>query len=308
MGRHLTVMAAIALIAAPHAAADPGGASAPASSVSGGARPTLQDSAPVARMTIGGPVHAGQAPPSVNLRFDARDEVVTARAVLLRGPGNSVVSRLALGTVRSGQDIPLRWPGALKLTAGRYVLRVHAADRRGRQLRRPAAYPGKATFSVGPAHEETSAPVATAPPAASGAGVFPVAGPVTYGEGFGAPRQGYSHQGQDMAAAQGTPVVAPRAGTVSVTDYQEAGAGEYTVMTTAAGESYVFAHCQRDSTAVRVGQVVSAGDTVCLVGSTGRSWGSHLHFEIWVDGWRTGPMSRPVDPLAQLKAWADARR
>lgn len=304
MGRHLTLTAVIALIAAPHAAADTGGASAPSSSVSGGAPPTLQDSAPIARMTMGGPVHAGQAPPSVELRFDSRDEVVTARAVLLRGPENSVVRRLALGTVRSGQDILLRWPGTLKLAAGRYVLRVHAADRRGRQLRRPAAYPGKATFSVGPAHEEPSAPGAAAPPASNGAGVFPVAGPVTYGEGFGAPREGYSHQGQDMAAAQGTPVLAPRAGTVSVTDYQESGAGEHTVMTTAAGESYVFAHCQRRSTAVRVGQAVSAGDTVCLVGSTGRSSGPHLHFEIWVNGWRTSSRSRPVDPLDQLKAWA----
>lgn len=306
MGRHLAATAVIALIAAPHAAAETGGAAAPSSSVSGGAPPALQGAAPIARMAIAGSGHAGHAPPSVTLRFESRDEVVTARAVLLRGPGNSVVRRLALGTVRSGQDVPLRWPGTLKLAAGRYVLRVHAADRHGRQLRRSAAYPGKATFSVAPAHEEPSVPDATAPPASSAAGVFPVAGPVTYGEGFGAPRNGYSHQGQDLAAAQGTPVVAPRAGTVTVTDYQGSAAGEYIVMTTAAGESYLFAHCQRESTAVRAGQAVSAGDTVCLVGSTGRSSGPHLHFEIWVDGWRASPKSRPVDPLAQLKAWASA--
>ena len=43
----------------------------------------------------------------------------------------------------------------------------------------------------------------------AGPGVFPIQGLHTYGDRFGAPRKGYTHQGQDILAAEGTPIVAP---------------------------------------------------------------------------------------------------
>ncbi len=136
------------------------------------------------------------------------------------------------------------------------------------------------------------------------AGAYTFAGP---GGGFGADRGTYSHQGQDLGAAEGTPVVAPIAGTVRQTAYQEAGAGEYVVLDGSDGRSYFFAHCVRGSTAVQAGQRVARAARLCGVGSTGRSSGPHLHFEIWTPGWRT-PGSQPIDPGPILRAWEQGRR
>jgi murein DD-endopeptidase MepM/ murein hydrolase activator NlpD len=133
--------------------------------------------------------------------------------------------------------------------------------------------------------------------------VFPVAGPHTYGDGFGAPRNGYTHQGQDLAAAEGTPVVAPVAGAVSAVGDQPAGAGVYVVEKGADGHDFFFAHCQPASPRVLAGQPVAAGQPLCAVGRTGDATGPHLHFEVWVGGWRAGPASRPIDPLPLLRSW-----
>jgi murein DD-endopeptidase MepM/ murein hydrolase activator NlpD len=133
--------------------------------------------------------------------------------------------------------------------------------------------------------------------------VFPVAGPHTYGDGFGAPRNGYSHQGQDIRAAEGVPVVAPLAGTILYVDNQPSGAGWYVVERAADGRDFFFAHCQTNSIAVAPGQPVTAGQTLCAVGRTGDATGPHLHFEIWLGGWRVNAASYPIDPLADLQAW-----
>ncbi|TML33044.1 MAG: hypothetical protein E6G29_12625 [Actinobacteria bacterium] len=72
---------------------------------------------------------------------------------------------------------------------------------------------------------------------------FPVAGPHSYGgpeARFGAPRSGHTHQGQDLLAAEGTPLVAPLRGVITYTGYQAGGAGIYVVMH-ASGTRYDFA-------------------------------------------------------------------
>jgi murein DD-endopeptidase MepM/ murein hydrolase activator NlpD len=134
-------------------------------------------------------------------------------------------------------------------------------------------------------------------------GDFPVAGPHSYGDPFGAARQGYSHQGQDVLAAEGTPVVAPVAGTIAQTSYQAAAAGYYVVEQADDGRGLFFAHCQKGSFGVSVGQRVSPGAPICRVGHTGDATGPHLHFEEWLGGWRVDAASHPVDPLPQLRAW-----
>lgn len=137
----------------------------------------------------------------------------------------------------------------------------------------------------------------------AGNGVFPVAGPYTYGDGFGVGRVGHRHQGVDLAAAEGTPIVSPTAGTVRFTDYQASAAGEYVVERLADGRDIFLAHCVRHSTVVSPGQPVAAGQRLCLVGSTGDASGPHLHFELWPQGWRDIGGTAPADPLAQLRAW-----
>jgi murein DD-endopeptidase MepM/ murein hydrolase activator NlpD len=135
---------------------------------------------------------------------------------------------------------------------------------------------------------------------------FPVAGAFSWGgEGarFGAPREGHRHQGQDLAAAEGTPVVAPRGGVVEAVQYQARGAGHYVVLD-GEGEDYdyVFMHLRSGSIPVVVGQRVRTGQLIGEVGNTGASSGPHLHFEIWVGGWFAG--GEPIDPLPLLESWA----
>ncbi len=136
------------------------------------------------------------------------------------------------------------------------------------------------------------------------AGLFPVRGAYRFGDGFGVGRPGHRHQGVDIAAAMGTPVVSPTPGTIRFVDFQASAAGEYVVERLADGRDIFLAHCVRHSTAVRVGQVVAAGQRLCDVGSTGDSSGPHLHFELWPQGWRDVAGTSPVDPLAQLRRWA----
>jgi murein DD-endopeptidase MepM/ murein hydrolase activator NlpD len=136
--------------------------------------------------------------------------------------------------------------------------------------------------------------------------VFPVAGPFDLGGDdarFGARRKGHRHQGQDIVAAEGTPVVAPYAGTVEFVRFQRNGAGWYIVLDgNDEDRDYVFMHLRRGSITVAAGQPVAAGQAIAQVGNTGSSSGAHLHFEVWVGGWYDG--GEPIDPLALLREWA----
>jgi murein DD-endopeptidase MepM/ murein hydrolase activator NlpD len=151
-----------------------------------------------------------------------------------------------------------------------------------------------------------ASPPATAIPTEESPHYFPVLGTYTLGgpdSRFGAKRRGHSHQGQDIAAAEGVPVVAPWAGMVEYVRYQASGAGWYIVID-GDGEDrdYVFMHLRKGSILVAAGQHVSAGQPIAQVGNTGSSSGPHLHFEVWVGGWYDG--GEPVDPLPLLQQWA----
>jgi murein DD-endopeptidase MepM/ murein hydrolase activator NlpD len=130
------------------------------------------------------------------------------------------------------------------------------------------------------------------------AGVFDWGGP---GARFGAKRKGHRHQGQDLAAAAGTPVVAPYRGIVTAVQYQAKAAGHYVVID---GEDYdyVFMHLRSGSIVVQEGQRVGTGQRIGEVGSTGGSSGPHLHFEVWEGAWYGD--GHPIDPLPLLQAWA----
>jgi len=138
----------------------------------------------------------------------------------------------------------------------------------------------------------------------SGEHRFPIAGAFDWGGAdsrFGAKRRGHRHQGQDLAAASGTPVVAPYGGVVTAVQYQARAAGHYVVIR---GEDYdyVFMHLRSRSIVVREGERVRTGQRIAEVGSTGESSGPHLHFEVWVGGWYSG--GNPIDPLPLLESWA----
>jgi len=133
---------------------------------------------------------------------------------------------------------------------------------------------------------------------------FPVRGPHDYGDAnarFGAGRAGHSHQGQDVFAACGTPMVAPHGGVVEYRGYQGS-AGNYLVIDgTGVKEDYVLMHLQAPAKVAK-GQQVTAGQFIGKVGETGNASGCHLHFELWKGkGWYSG--GAPIDPYATLRYW-----
>ena len=130
--------------------------------------------------------------------------------------------------------------------------------------------------------------------------IFPIRGKHTYGDGTGA---GRGHQGQDVFAKCGTPLVAARGGRVQFSGYQGGGAGYYVVIDAkGSGRDYAYLHMQ-DRALVAEGDRVLTGQQIGFVGNTGNSSGCHLHFEIWsAPGWYEGGKFLP-SVTRELKKW-----
>ena len=97
------------------------------------------------------------------------------------------------------------------------------------------------------------------------------------------------HTGMDLAVPTGTSVRAALPGTVTVSTYNQGGYGYYVMIDHGNGLSTLYGH--NSQLLARVGQTVEAGDVIALSGSTGRSTGPHLHFEVRINGERTNPRS-----------------
>jgi murein DD-endopeptidase MepM/ murein hydrolase activator NlpD len=101
------------------------------------------------------------------------------------------------------------------------------------------------------------------------------------------PRWGTIHRGLDIAAPTGTPIVASDSGKVTYAGYNSGGYGYMVKISHGNGFETLYAHCSQ--LYVNVGDVVSAGDTIGAVGSTGNSTGPHLHFEVIQNGTKVNP-------------------
>jgi murein DD-endopeptidase MepM/ murein hydrolase activator NlpD len=124
--------------------------------------------------------------------------------------------------------------------------------------------------------------------------LWPVVGALESGVGgrrnpFGGRGWEY-HEGQDIDAAYGTPVQAAANGRVTIAGRQR-GYGNVVYIDHGAGLSTRYGHLSQIN--VAVGQTVTRGQTIGLVGSTGRSTGPHLHYEVRID-------NQPVDPRRYL--------
>jgi len=110
------------------------------------------------------------------------------------------------------------------------------------------------------------------------------------GDGFGAARPGgRKHKGIDISAPSGTPIPAAAAGRVASKGYEPLGAGNFVQIDHGNGLRTKYFHL-RESAPVSTGQQVTEGQTIGYVGSTGRSSGPHLHFEVWEGGQARDPM------------------
>ncbi len=123
---------------------------------------------------------------------------------------------------------------------------------------------------------------------------FPLNASYRFTSGFG-PRWGRMHKGTDMASAHGTPVHATADGVVSFAG-QQSGYGNVVKIKHAFGIETTYAHNSR--LRVSKGQRVSRGDHIADMGNTGRSTGTHLHYEVRVNG-------KAVDPMTYIKAARD---
>ncbi len=122
----------------------------------------------------------------------------------------------------------------------------------------------------------------------SGRLIWPVNGPIV--GAFGEQRPGHIHAGMDIAAPSGTPIRAADSGRVVLMGWV-GGYGNYTCIQHTATLSTCYAHQSRFGTSN--GASVRQGQVIGFVGSTGHSFGPHLHFETRVSG-------TPVNPLGYL--------
>ena len=234
---------------------------------------------PVTDLDASGAIFALGKRPAM-FRFRATGDVAGETLEAVRSEDGSVVRTwpLAIGPDGTGE---IRWDGTVEgvpQPTGQYEFRVVGDD-----VARVSADSASTTRFTLLDH------------------VFPIRGKHDLGKSatsnFGG---GRGHQGQDMFADCGTPLVAVTGGKVLFAGTQSR-AGNYVVLQRADGQSYAYMHMRRPAL-VKKGDRIYAGQPIGEVGATGRASGCHLHFELWTaPGWYTG--GKAVDPLPELTRW-----
>jgi murein DD-endopeptidase MepM/ murein hydrolase activator NlpD len=170
--------------------------------------------------------------------------------------------------------------------------RAEAARREAAQeaARREAAQEAAAVQS---APAPAPAPVPPAPAAPSADMVCPVDGPNSFIDSWGYPRSGgRSHEGTDVMADYGTPVVAVVSGTITLSSYGPS-AGNWLVLSGNDGNEYWYMHNREN---LVNGGSVTIGQQIATVGDTGNATGiPHLHFEYHPGG------GGPVNPYPLIR-------
>jgi hypothetical protein len=256
------------LVVRPKGSADPGG-------------PMVEAKAQTRRLLFEG---GAQATVSFYVRGASPVDVAVD---VVRASDRVAVAHFAVPGVAPGSVQSVDWDGTIAGVAqpeGRYVFQVSASA---------AGAAARAAQTAPPTPRFESFWLVR--------NVFPIAGPHTYGDPFGVQRAGHVHQGQDVMAACGTPLVAVHSGEVKFVGRQ-ALAGNYIVIASDDDTAdYVYMHL-RDRPLVAKGAAVTTGQPIGVVGRTGDATACHLHFELWpAPGWYTG--GHAVDPGPTLKAW-----
>jgi LysM repeat protein len=100
---------------------------------------------------------------------------------------------------------------------------------------------------------------------------------------------GWRHTGVDIANKTGSPIYAAESGKVEVAGWNNGGYGNYTIINHGGGIKTLYGH--QSKILVKAGDVVNRGQVIGLMGSTGRSTGPHLHFEVRVNGAFKNPLN-----------------
>ena len=162
--------------------------------------------------------------------------------------------------------------------------------------------------------EVAGGPVKVAPEVSarlsSGGYVFPIFGTASFGDSFGAPRAdvpGGWHHGEDIFAAEGTPLLAVADGTLHTIGFNRIG-GYRLWLRDGSGNEFYYAHLSAYSPLAVEGRSVQAGDVIGFVGDTGDADGGapHLHFEIHPAAMLGLGYDGVVAPYSILLAWRRA--
>ena len=98
-----------------------------------------------------------------------------------------------------------------------------------------------------------------------------------------------NHKGLDIANSMGTPIRAAASGTVTYAQYNNGGYGNLVIISHGNGVQTYYGHCSK--LYVTKGQTVSQGEVISAMGSTGISTGSHLHWEVRLNGVAQNPQN-----------------
>jgi len=211
------------------------------------------------------------------------DRLIVGDEMLLPGY-RGVVYRMQQGDTLA--DVAARYSTTVDMVLAYPGNQLNTADdaRPGTVVLLPDAIPPSALL------QDADAQWAYTHPSADGY-VWPFYGPITtyYGE----VRPGYVHNAIDIGGLGhfGAPVLAAAAGTVDKVEDLFGGLGRYVVISHGDGSRTVYGHMS--DVYVQAGDHVQQGEPVGALGCTGHSTGTHLHFELWING-------APVDPLAYL--------
>ena len=196
---------------------------------------------------------------------------------------------------------------------------VAAPGKPPRPGRRPEPPPDDPSLPTAPEPTTTDEPVPGGPvlvaPEVSarlsaGGYVFPIFGPVSYGDSFGGPRAnipGGWHHGEDIFAPMGAPVLAVADGTIHTVGFINLG-GYRLWLRDDSGNEFYYAHLSAYTPLAIDGKRVEAGDVIGFVGDTGDAEGGtpHLHFEIHPAAMIGLGYDGVVAPYPILVAWQRA--
>ncbi len=167
----------------------------------------------------------------------------------------------------------------------------------------PAPPPPVGTPATPPPVQST--PTGVHPHLTDGGYVFPVYGPASFSDDFGAGRADTGwHHGNDVFAPLGAPVLAVTDGTLFLVGWNTIGGNRFWLRDLQGNEFY-FAHLSAFTPLARDGAQVKAGDVIGFVGATGDAVGTptHLHFEIHPAALLGMGYDGVIDPYPYLLAW-----
>src|SRR3954451_4693250 len=217
------------------------------------------------------------------------NEPVTVAVELVRLSDGLAITRWEPGAVTPGVPQTITWDGTADGKVqkdGRYAFRVFATSASG-----ATASSAQATAPGTPAKAVPGSFLFQR-------NIFPIRGSHYFGTGAAAFGGGRGHQGQDVFAKCGTPLVAAHAGRVKFKRYQSA-AGNYLVIDgDHTGYDFAYMH-MREAALVDQGAKIYTGRPIGCVVDPGHADGCHLRFESWpARGWYSG--GAPTDPLPVL--------